>query len=352
MYKYKLDIFFFGVSLSDECYESLKKDNNGNVNFNDYITTKGLYISLNNEIHVNANINNNSKYKIDYQDLKYKLFKNGKYVCDVYIIQPPDFALYNKTISNGKLVSRLVNLHGDRIRIQPIEGCSNKCSFCSLCKKGYELFTIDELDEAFNIALEERKFRHILISGGTPKYIDSDFAFILNVYKFFGEKYGDIYPIDVMLVPRGIKLDMNTKDDYMEFLELLKSFKIKGIYANLELYNDEYRRKFISEKDAVGKKNYIEFLECAIKVFGKGNVKSCIIVGLEPLEDTLRGVELIAKLGCMPVLSPYESMNNERRISVELMAKVLLESSKIVEKYNTELGPKCDMCKHNTIHFK
>ncbi len=352
MYKYKLDLFFFGVRLSDECYKSLKKGLDGKVNFNDYITTKGLHISLNNEAYVNADINDTSMYKIDYYDFKYILLRDNVYICDVYISQPPDFALYNKTISNGNLVTRLVNLHGDRLRIQPIEGCFNWCKFCPLGKKEYVLFTIQELEEAFHIALGERAFKHILISGGTPMNRQEDFNYLLNVYKFFGEKYGDFYPIDVMLVPRGINPNMSTKEDYMAFLKLLKSFKITGIYANLELYNDEYRRRLIPGKDIVGKKKYIEFIECAVSIFGEGNVKSCVIVGLEPLEDTLRGVELIASTGCMPVLSPYEPIGNEDKPSIELMERVLLESDKIVKKYNTELGPKCDMCKHNTIHFK
>ncbi len=50
---------------------------------------------------------------------------------------------------------------------------------------------------------------------------------------------------------------------------------------------------------------YLDFIAGASEEFGLGKVRSLMLVGLEPVEDTLRGVEELAKRGCDPILSPF-----------------------------------------------
>ncbi len=353
LYEYKLDLLYYGIALSNNCYNSLRKGFNRQVNNNDYITTKGLMIVLESQVYVNAMLNKKSPYKIDFIDDLYILYYNEEYICQLKIIQPPDFALMGEVLKNGRKITDLVNIHGDRIRIQPIQGCSNCCSFCDLNRLKYHLNSILDLDEAFNYAMKNVGFRHVLISGGTPSNDQKSFDYSNSVYKYFGEKYGKEYPIDVMLVPRGFSISDNSLDGYETFLRKLKDWNISGIYINLELYNDEIRKKYIPQKDLVGKENYFQFIKLAVKIFGQGNVKSCIIIGLEEIEDSLEAVEKISSLGCIPVLSPY--IPNDKKTffpKPEFMKKVLIGSQEIVDRYHIELGPVCVSCKHNTIHFK
>ena len=57
LYEYKLDLLYYGISLSPNCYQMLKKGSNGQVNNDDYITTKGLMVLLDNKIYVNVRQN-------------------------------------------------------------------------------------------------------------------------------------------------------------------------------------------------------------------------------------------------------------------------------------------------------
>lgn len=353
LWEYKLDLLFYGITISKKCYDSLKKNKDGKVNTEDYITTKGLYIVLDNTVYVNAMINISSPYSIDIDGDKYILKYNEEKVCCVNISQPPSFALNEFTLPNGKLMTDLVNIHGDRIRIQPIQGCANRCRFCDLNRLKYCLNSIEDLDDAFIYAIKNVGFRHILISGGSPLNNQKDFNYLNDVYKYFGEKYGTKLPIDVMLVPRGLNIDDDSDEAYLEFLKSLKEWHISGLYANLELYNDLCRKKYIPQKDVVGKENYYRFIKLAVSVFGRGNVKSCIIIGLEDIEDSLKAVDELSSLGCIPVLSPYIPNDDETFLpEPEFMKEVLLKSKEIVDKKMLELGPVCDSCKHNTIHFK
>ena len=152
-----------------------KKNNKGKVTNEDYITTKWLFIVLNNSVHVNS-----------------------------MIIQSPDFALNSITLSNGTFITHLVHIHGDRIRIQPIKGCANSCHFCNLNKLKYQLTPIKDLEEAFVYAKENAVFSHVLISGGSPLNTQDDFDYLSNVYKCFGEKYRTYYPIDVMFITKRV----------------------------------------------------------------------------------------------------------------------------------------------------
>ena len=351
LYEYKLDLFYYGVNLTDSAYKNLKKGKNNQVNHDDYITTKGLLLCLENKVYVNANLNKNSRYKIDYIDKKFILSESSE-ICQVHIFQPPNFALQTTKLPNGLPITNFVNIHGDRIRIQPIGGCANRCKFCDLNQIKYQLHSISDLEQAFLYALENHGFKHILISGGSPRNNNSDFQYLTEVYQYFGSKYGKRFPIDVMLVPRGLEPGKDSKQDYYNFLTKLKSWNITGIYANLELYNDSLRKKYIPQKDDIGKEKYYEFLKIATEVFGKENVKSCIIIGLEEVEDSLKAVEELCSLGCMPVLSPYVPIDNKiPSPTPEMMKKVLIQAQKIADKYKVALGPSCNLCKHNTIHF-
>lgn len=353
LYEYKLELLYYGISITKECYNSLKKGKNGKINNDDYITTKGLMIALDNSIYVNANLNPNSPYSIDYDNEVHILKHKEDKICHVKITQPPDFALEEQSLPNGRLISELVNIHGDRIRIQPIQGCANKCKFCDINKYSYYLNSIEDLDNSVQYALKNVGFKHALISGGTPKEDNENYSYLNEVYKYFGEKYGKEYPIDIMLVPRGLTIEENNEEGYLKLLKQLKEWKISGIYANLELYNDFYRKKYIPQKDLVGKEKYFKFIKLAIEVFGKENVKSCIIIGLEPIEDSVKAVEELSKIGCITILSPYIPNDNETTFpKPEVMKEVLLKSRQIVDKHGLELGPKCNSCRHNTIHFK
>lgn len=80
LWEYKLDLLFYGFRLSQKCYEVLKKNKDGQVNSEDYITTKGLIIVLDDIIYVNAQINNSSPYSIDSEKQKFILKYNEKIV--------------------------------------------------------------------------------------------------------------------------------------------------------------------------------------------------------------------------------------------------------------------------------
>jgi hypothetical protein len=139
--------------------------------------------------------------------------------------------------------------------------------------------------------------------------------------------------------------------------KFLKDVGIHGLSINLELYNPEVARRKARGKANIGLENYLRFIESCVDTFGPGKIRSLLMVGIEPMEDTLQGVQALAERGCDPVLSPFRPdpktpLRGETPPSVELQKEVYQRAQDIVEKYHpVVLGPRCIPCQHNTLAF-
>src|SRR5262249_47395201 len=132
---------------------------------------------------------------------------------------------------------------------------------------------------------------HVLISGGVPK--EEHFDYLQSVFRSVASAIR--VPIDIMMVPAQGLLDIDE----------LASIGINQLSINLELYNDDAARRIMPRKAKQGLKHYLAFIEAALARMGAGSVRSMLLVGIEPVEDTLKGVKALAERGCEPVLSPF-----------------------------------------------
>ena len=93
---------------------------------------------------------------------------------------------------------------------------------------------------------------------------------------------------------------------------------------------------------------YLSVLENAVKIWGNaGAVRSIFILGLEPKESLLEGIEQICKLGVSPILSILKPIPNTR-----LEHMISFRNKEIIalcEKYHVTLGPQCHYCEDNTL---
>lgn len=342
-FKLKAYLFEKGLRISKEAKNILDKESDIWL-MDDYITCSGLTLHYNN-CYVTAGANNESD--IELIEKKGKLFikcMNGQLI-ETTVITPPNY-MDDKIIIDGKKITVYVNTYTDRVRLQLISGCVNKCKFCNATDFKYEFNSIKGLEEALKIALSQSKIRHVLISSGSVK--NEDLKKITEMYKYFGNKYSNL-DIDIMMTPRGFN-SYTDSSQYEGYINLLKNNGISGISVNIELFNEIALKKYCPEKFAIGQDNYFKFLELAVKIFGKNKVRSLLIVGLEPLSDTLKGVEKLAQIGCNPVLSPlfpYGEANFPPNAKLFIEAKQ--KSEEICKKYNILMGPLCNPCTHNVL---
>lgn len=348
----KIDLMTNGINISPQTKDYLIKNLGEKFYNDDYVTTTGIMLELGDDVYVTSNMKSTSPYNLVVKDEKLYITKKEGCVVDnqnilfVKLWAPSKFMI-EKTENKFGPITRFVNAHFDRARINPISGCSFHCAFCSMNEINYRKNTIEEMDEALKYALnQDKRITHVLISGGTPK--KEDLPYLTQVYEYFCKTYPNIN-FDVMMTPRGFT-SLVDETQYEDYLKYLKQIGVSGLSINIELFNDDVCKKYCKEKHEIGREKYLKFLKLASKVFGPMNVRSGLIVGLEEKQDTLEAVEEICKCGCLPMLSPYMPYNGiGTSPTTEFLIDVLNESMKIIEKYNLKLAPLCKKCRHNTI---
>lgn len=345
----KIHLMVEGLSVS----QKVRKTIPGPLTLADYASTSGLTLCLEDNVWVNAPIvdfNPNfvtspeSKLIIDQGELYVQSEVLGIKVRARFIPVPN---YHNKTNQQGEFYTSFGITHSDRVRISPIAGCAITCFFCdSPYTLRYSTKDVSDLIEAVDVALRDERLpaKHIMISGGTPK--PKDYGYLNEVY----EKVAAAFPstnVDVMMSSIPGLLDA----------QQLKDIGIHALCINIEIFNREIARRIMSGKWKVSIQQYLDFIEGAVRIFGEGRVRSLILVGIEPLEDTLKGIDALAQRGCDPVLSPFRPhpatpMHDIAPPSTNLLIEAYEKSEEIVGRYSdVKIGARCIPCMHNTLTF-
>lgn len=354
----KLQLMQCGAIFTTEARKKMCRSRFGMITFADYATTGGVVAVLDERVYVNIPVKfQNTPFSVCVENERMALRYHDRRVPVTFrVIPAPEYALNNARLEDGTPVRELVMTHADRVRISPVHGCSYHCSFCTSNASYYKDIPLEQLDQAFNIALSDpyNTPRHVLISGGTPNEDESTYKWLNGIYRFFPKKYPR-YDFDVMLSPRGLSPGDASDRAYEDFLLYLRDeCGVKTMSVNLELFNDHLRERFIPDKAAVGKDRYYRFISRAVELFGSDNIRSSIVVGLETQEDTLNGVSALLDCGCMPVLSafvpaPGTDMVNYPAPTVEFLLDTLLKADRLATDAGLRLGPICKPCTHNSI---
>jgi len=345
LYKLKVSLMSHGIQITPDAFRELAGTEKKPLSIFDYVTTSGLTLILPDHIYANANFKEefckHSENTLDFDD-RYTI--HSKYG-EVQVSCLPVPAYFREVLSSGRPVTEVIMTHADRIRISPIRGCSSRCQFCDMgTVYPYRKTELNEIHEALEIALADTsiKPKHLLISGGTPPKDDE--TYMDTVYEEIIKECP--LPVDVMMAPR--------EDE--SILERLRQWGCNGLSINMEINNEELAKKIMPEKYRMGKDKYLKFIEKAVKIFGRGKVRSCLILGIEDAESTLAGIRTLARLDCDPVLSPFKPLQGTILEDVlppvpAFLEHVYKEAEEIVRGYDVLLGPRCIPCQHNTITF-
>jgi hypothetical protein len=345
--KRKVDIMTGGISISPEAAEQLSGISP--LTLADYASTSGMTLRAENNVWINApiieynaNFVENPEYTLrtDNEQL-YLSAEHDEFSVD--FIPIPNY--HNQTLSDGTPVIEIAASHGDRLRLTPVDGCAYKCDFCNIpFDRKYRMRSIEQLTEATQIAMGDTALRaeHVLISGGVPR--DRDFGKELEFYKYIIHNNPDI-DIDIMMAPVPELLNP----------EQLKQIGANGLSINMELWNTEIANKLIYGKVKLSRKQYLSMIEKSVESFGKGAIRSALLVGLEPIEDTLKGVRALAERGCDPMLSPFRPdpatpLSHLKPPMASELLQVYERSLEIISEFDgVKLGPRCIPCGHNTM---
>lgn len=345
----KFDILANGLAVSAQARAFIDRRNHDRpITSADYASTSGVIVRLDSDIWVNApTISHNSNFivapvsTLDIDGSGLVVTNSFGRIPAAVWAQPA----YNDGLSSsGQPYSSYGVTHTDRVRVSPIEGCAFTCTFCDLPYEfRYRSKDVAGLVETARAALDDpdQPAAHILISGGTPR--PADYSYVRDCYEAILTAFPDT-PVDIMMVPLVEVLD----------LPHLKSLGLAEVSINLEVWSNDVARRVMPRKHKQGRDHYLGFLEHAADVLGGQHVRSMLMLGLEPVESTLEGVEAIAERGCVPVLSPFRAdpatpLRGWPVPTANELMDAYSRAWEITTKHGVALGPPCQPCAHNTL---
>lgn len=308
---------------------------------------------------------------------KFCVYYYGQPLLDNIGIFPTDNNQNLKLQDDKHIFSEIAYLSTDRLRVHLTNACcyklenslgkvgDNGCKFCNIdVNNNPNLITPKDIKEVVDKYIEDRSLliksgntngkpilRHFLLGGQSrldSKSVLIETAKILQHYRM---------PIYAMTLP----LDEDTIKKLIEYEVLEFAF-------NIEIFNSECRKKYMPGKGRISVESYIDALKTARQTLdyvdrarNRKVVRSMIIVGLEPYQDMIEGIQLLIDNRIEPMLSvfrplpntPLEDLNAPTVRSVyDLFLKVsrmLLAASDINGSDFRKLGPECPCCQNNTV---
>ena len=316
----------------------------------DYASTSGIILALDEDVWVNAPIPTYNPNFVVETPFELRLGPSGLAVVGDGLESEAKFwlppAYHGTSNAAGEAYNSYAFTHADRVRISPIEGCAMTCKFCDLPYEfRYRTKRIEGLVDSVRRAAsdEVQPASHILISGGTPR--TGDIGYVRDVYEATLKAFPEM-AVDIMMVPVDGLLDVPR----------LHQMNLNELSINIEIYNRDIAKKVMRRKFDQGLGTYLKFIERAGEILGRARVRSMLMVGCEPLEDTLKGVRLIAERGGVPVLSPFRPdpgtpMRDVPPPDAKMLQAAYLRAHDIAVEFDVPLGPSCIPCSHNTLTF-
>lgn len=198
--------------------------------------------------------------------------------------------------------------------------------------------------EVIDYCLVNISFRHFLIGGGTYS-IEGGWDIVIEIASYIHSKCNK--KIYLMSIPPSSP----------EILADLYNAGITEVAFNMEIFNRDYAIKVMPGKGKITEENYFSIFKEAVKIWGKkGNVRSLLIYGFDPLNTFLEGIETLCKNGVEPIISIFRPLKDtpmENLIppsTIELFS-LYQDCQNIVHKYSLILGPDCVECQNNTLSY-
>lgn len=338
----KIMLLNHGTRISPNALRRLSRD--GGVNFQEFyavdLALRNLYIN----VPYNLGLTDLSPFVIELDDHENYTLKYWDQEISSVSLRSVD-PLGQKSIQGFKY-NEISYLGVDRLRIYYRTSCFYKehglgCKFCDIETHSRPL-AFSTIKAVLDDYMDHPDIKHYLIGGGSDAP-NSDFQTIIKIAKYIREHTDK--PIYLMCLP----------PENTSVLKELHHAGITEITFNLEIFDRDIAKSIMPGKGSLPLDVYTTALKESVTIWGRnGKIRSAFIIGLEPSESLLEGIEHICRLGVSPILSlfkpipgtPLEYMlpPSDREI-----AKMYYEITEICRQYKVELGPSCRYCEDNTL---
>lgn len=269
---------------------------------NDMLLPYGLYVDV--------RYNPESKFTVDVSGEAIILQKKRKEICEVRWPTRPDF--YDKHTRSGELMKKVSSMRGDcGLRVCFDNACTyfsrkEQCKFCNIVparqRNKDHVVTIKEAEDVYDVVkeaiIDNPVCSHLAMTAGAAKDDGlGNLPEILEKLKpLLNEKY---FPIVTAITATRNK----------EETEYLCSTGISSVAFNIEIWDKDLFEIICPGKNKrVGRTRWIESLFEARDLLKPARALTSFVVGLEPKESLLEGIEYFSSNGVWPIMSPFIPM--------------------------------------------
>lgn len=342
--RWKIMLLNHGVRISEQAMKTAAEI--GEINYEEFAAVD---MHINGQIYVNVPYMTNhsqiSPFEIDVSSPgKFVLCYQGKFLANIDIRYRDKLSL--KITHSGIAYSDIGYLSNDRLRIFHRFGCFFKechcgCKFCDV-EPSDESLRFEDIKEVLDTYKNIPDVRHYLVGGGSDKPA-SNFDNIIKIVEYM-RSISD-KPIYLMSLP----------PHDIHILARLKQAGITEVAFNLEIFDRTLAQSYMPGKGNISLEVYKAAFEEAVALWGNtGNVRTIFVVGLEPTESLLKGIEYVCRLGVAPILSLFKpiedtALSHLLAPSDEEIYEIYNRALHICKENNIELGPACHCCEDNTL---
>lgn len=228
----------------------------------------------------------------------FTLQTNGTSV-DVRVIPEPDF--YRRTTSRGLLMRRVGQMYGSVIAINPSFACGYglRGAPCRFCRNGSGV----PIGEDFPMSTQD--VAEVVRAARAEGVVD----FVYFNLAYVGSEDAGIAFLEPYI--RAVKRQFNTlvavqvhPPQTDRWIDRTYAMGVDAVGYSIEIHDAEMlSRRCAGRVRYIGRERYYGALGYAATVFPSGTVWSDLVVGLEPTDSTMRGIDVLTDAGVLPVLS-------------------------------------------------
>ncbi len=221
-----------------------------------------------------------------------------------------------KKTTSGYRVGDLIHTHGGFLAAAPRGPCrfarsGFACKYCGTKIPPQKMdYTNEDFVEALKLILEESPAEIIHLSSGFVESEDGGMAQIEPLVQEIRKHLNILISVDVM------------PPSHNDWIDRTYAAGVDMVYYDLDVFDPQLFAKTYPEKQhKIRQERYLKALKHAVKVFPSGAVTSHLVLGLEPLESTRKGIDVLTDLGVVPLITffpPQEGSDLIKRWSPNL----------------------------------
>lgn len=216
---------------------------------------------------------------------------------------------YDLTTADGVPYEKIARLHSDRVLATTVvQTCaryeeSQRCRFCAIEESLAQGSTIAvktpaQLAEVARAAYDLDGVTQMVMTTGTSRGRDRGATHLARCVRAVREAVPDL-PVQVQLEPPG---------DLASIRELYDA-GARSIGIHVESLDEEVRRRWMPGKGSVPLSEYRAAWAEAVRVFGRNQVSTYLLVGLgEDPDELVAGCEELIDMGVYPFVVPFRPL--------------------------------------------